>query len=163
MFRPYRLTLCIVAGSLFLTPSVALAGAQARPQVTITGACAGDTVSGSVVVRTTAAAPFTVRLLQRPTRQARWARTGRARTFTTTPGKRRYRFSFDVSRFDAFAYRLSAEGRQRGTSYRALSAVIPATTCAPGRDVPEVPFALLLPLSLLATGSLLLLRQRAFR
>ena len=161
MFRPYRLTLCLIAAALLLTPAVALAGAGARPQVTITGRCAGDTVSGNVVVRATGAAPFTVRLLQRRTRQAAWTRTGRAKTFSTTAGTRRYRFTFDVSSFDAFAYRLSVEGRQRGASYRRLSAVIPATSCAPGRDVPEVPFALLLPLSLLATGSLLLVRRRA--
>ena len=163
MLRPYRLTLCLVAGSLLLMPSTALAEATARPQVTIVGSCAGDIVSGNVVVRSARATPFTVRLLQRSTQRARWVRTGRAKSFTAAAGRHRYRFSFDVSRFDAFAYRLSAEGTQGSASYRALSRVIPATACAPGRDVPEAPIALLLPLSLLATASMLLLRKRAFR
>ncbi len=161
MFRPYRLSLCLVAGCLLLTPGVAFAAAQ--PRVTIVGTCTGDTVSGSAVVRASGAMPFSVRLLQRAKPKARWVRTGRARTFVATAGTRRYRFAFDVSSFDASAYRLSVEGRHRGSQYRALSAVIPAATCAPGRDVPEAPLALLLPLSLLVTGSLLLLRQRAFR
>jgi hypothetical protein len=161
VFRPYRLTLSLVIGCLLLTPSAALAGA--RPQVTIVGSCAGDTVSGNVVVRSSGATPFTVRLLHRSKARARWVRTGRARTFTAAAGRHRYRFSFDVSSLDAFAYRLSAEGRHGGSPYRSLSRVIPATSCAPGRDVPEAPFALLLPLSLLATASLLLIRQRAFR
>ena len=159
MLRPYRLTLVLVGGCLLLTPAAALAAAT--PQVTIVGSCAGDTVSGSVVVRASGASPFTLRLLQRRTPQARWIATGRTRTFTSSAGRRRYRFAFDVSSFDAHAYRLSVEGGRRGSRYHRLSKVIPATSCAPGHDVPEAPFALLLPLSLLATGSLLLFGRRA--
>lgn len=159
MLRPYRLSISLVAGCLLLTPAVAHAGA--RPQVTIVGSCAGDTVSGNVVVRAPAAMPFTVRLLQRRQPQSRWLATGRARGFTTEAGRRRYRFSFDVSSFDAHAYRLAVEARRGGSQYRGMSRVIPAATCAPGHDVPEAPLALLLPLSLLATASLVLLRRRA--
>jgi len=38
--------------------------------------------------------------------------------------------------------------------------VIPATSCAPGHQVPEAPVALLLPLSLLLVGGLFVVRGR---
>jgi hypothetical protein len=160
VFRPLSLTISLVAGCLLLTPAGALAAT--KPQVAIVASCAGDTVSGNVVVRASAAMPVTLRLLQRRQAQSRWVPTGRARSFTSVAGRRRHRFSFDVSTFDAYAYRVAAEGRRGRVQFRALSKVLPATTCAPGHDVPEAPLALLLPLSLLATGSLVvLLRRRA--
>jgi hypothetical protein len=158
VFRPYALTISLVAGCLLLTPAGAFAAA--KPQVAIVANCAGDTVSGNVAVRASTAMPFTLRLLQRRQAQSRWVPTGRTRSFTSLAGRRRHRFSFDVSSFDAHAYRVAVEGRRGRLQYRALSRVIPATACAPGHDVPEAPLALLLPLSLLATGSLVMLLRR---
>ena len=160
MFRPLSLTISLVAACLLMTPAGAFAAT--KPQVAIGASCAGDIVSGNVVVRAPAAMPVTLRLLQRRQSRSRWVPTGRTRSFTSLAGKRRHRFSFDVSTFDAYAYRVAAEGRRGRLKYPALSKVIPATTCAPGHDVPEAPLALLLPLSLLVTGSLVvLLRRRA--
>ena len=76
-------------------------------------------------------------------------------------GRRTYTFSFDISTLDAFAYRLSVVDTRTPPRYRFRSAVMPAAACAPGRDVPEAPVALLLSLSLIGTTSLLLVGRKA--
>ena len=76
-------------------------------------------------------------------------------------GRRTHSFSFDISTLDAFAYRLSVVDSNTPPRYRFRSSVMPAAACAPGRDVPEAPFALLLSFSLIATTSLLLLGRKA--
>jgi hypothetical protein len=152
--RSYRVFVFI---ALFLV--LAPASALAVGRVKVTGRCVGDTVSGRVTVRARAGARFTVRLLQQRTAGSSWARTNRARRFKSRGHRGSYGVRFDVSSFDAYAYRL---GVYRGRR-RTLSRPIPAASCAPGAQVPEAPLALVLPLSLLGTGSLLLLRARAAR
>jgi hypothetical protein len=118
-------------------------------------------VSASVLVRTSAKTELTVRLLQRHAKAARFVGTGREKTFTSARGRQTYGFSFDVSTLDAAAYRLAVVEARTPSRYRFLSPVMPAAACAPGRDVPEAPLALLLSLSLLGTTSLLLVRRKA--
>src|SRR5205823_14599412 len=98
---------------------------------------------------------FTLRLLERKAEQTPWIGIGRSRRFTSGRGTRTYRFRFDVSAYTAYAYRL----RLTRPHHRTYSAPILAASCAPGRQVPEAPMAILLPLSLLATSGLLLVRR----
>ena len=118
--------------------------------MTIAGSCAGDVVSGRVVVRAPRGTPFTLRLLRQATEHSSWVAAGKSRQFRSSGKKQALRFRFDVSAFDAYAYRLR----------RVYSSTMLATACAPGRQVPESPLSILLPLSLLATSGLLLVRRR---
>lgn len=152
-----RLKLGLSVPLLLLAPASALAAPKSRIDAKVAGQCAGDVVTGRVTLRAPRGAAFTVRLFEQGKANGRWTWTKRARKFKSLGGLRSYGVRFDVSPFDAYAYRLRVNGRQR----HALSAPIAAATCAPGAQVPEAPFALLLPLSLLGTASLLLLRRRA--
>jgi hypothetical protein len=145
----------IVAGCCLLISSTALASSSST-SMTIAGSCAGDTVSGRVDVRAPRGTLFTLRLLREKTARSSWAATGKARRFKSNGQKQTLRFRFDVSRFDAYAYRLRLARGHR----RAYSSKILATACAPGEQVPESPLSILLPLSLLGTSGLLLLRRR---
>lgn len=156
MSRPQRIPISIAAIILLLPATSALAARQDGIHAKVSGECVGDTISGQVSLRANARTRLTLRLLKQQTAASRWTQTKLSRRFTARRGSRTYRFRFDVSAFDAYAYRLavSYSGRQ------ALSRPIVGASCAPGLQVPEAPFALLLPLSLLGTGSLLLLRRR---
>jgi hypothetical protein len=125
----------------------------------VTGACVGDTISGRVAVRAPARSRFTLRLLKQQTAASGWTKTRLSRSFRSRSRSGTYRFRFNVSAFDAYAYRLGVYHARE----RTLSQPIAAASCAPGLQVPEAPFALLLPLSLLATASALLVRRRAHR
>jgi hypothetical protein len=142
---------------LLLAPASAFAARGSRIDAKVAGACAGDVVTGRVTLRAPRGAAFTVRLFEQGRAKARWTWTKRAKRFKSLGGLRSYGVRFDVSAFDAYAYRLAVNGRQR----RAQSPPIASASCAPGAQVPEAPIALLLPLSLLGTASLLLLRRRA--
>ena len=145
----------ILAACFLLTSATAFAAASSSP-MTIAGSCAGDTVSGRVVVRAPRGTVFTLRLLRRATPRSSWLTTGRSRQFKSSGKKQTPRYRFDVSSFDAYAYRLRLTRPHR----RVFSSTILATSCAPGRQVPEAPFSILLPLSLLGTSGLLLVRRR---
>ncbi len=157
MPRLNRIRISIVAILLLMPATSALAARQAK--IHVTGDCVGDTISGRVSVQAKAGTRFTLRLLRQQTVASRWTQTKLSRTFKSRGRSRTYRFRFDVSAFDAYAYRLAVY-RSRA---RTMSAPIAAASCAPGLQVPEAPLALLLPLSLLGTASLLLLRRRAPR
>lgn len=156
MFRLPRTSIALVAACLLLMPASALAGKRSKPEIKVAGSCAGDVVSGQVTVRAPAGTRFFLRLLKRQGPRARWTPTGRSARFRSHGGRRSYRFRFNVSAFDAYAYRLALDGLR----HRTFSKPIAASSCAPGASVPEAPLALLLPLSLLGTASLLLLRRR---
>ena len=156
MSRPQRIPISIAAIILLLPATSALAARQAQIHAKVSGECVGDTISGQVSLRAKAGTRFTLRLLKQQTAASRWTQTKRSRRFTARRGSRIYSFRFDVSAFDAYAYRLAVAGSGR----RTLSRPIAAASCGPGLQVPEAPLALLLPLSLLGTGSLLLLRRR---
>ncbi len=159
MSRLHPIRISIVAILLLMPATSAVAAGQAKIHMTVTGDCVGDTITGRVSVRAKAGTRFTLRLLRKQTAASRWTQTKLSRTFKSRGGTRTYRFHFDVSTFDAYAYRLAVyRSRQR-----TVSGPIAAASCAPGREVAEAPLALLLPLSLLGTASLLLLRRRAPR
>lgn len=145
----------ILAACFLLTSATALAADSSTP-MTIAGSCAGDTVSGRVVVRAPRGTLFTVRLLRRAMSRSSWVAVGRSRRFRSSGKKQTLQFRFDVSAFDAYAYRL----RLTRPHHRVYSSTILATACAPGRQVPESPLSILLPLSLLGTSGLLLVRRR---
>jgi hypothetical protein len=157
--RLHRIQISIAAILLLMPATSAVAARQAKIHVRVTGDCVGDTISGRVSVRAKAGTRFTLRLLRQQTAASRWTQTKLSRRFKSRGGTRTYRFRFDVSTFDAYAYRFAVyRSRQR-----TVSGPIAAASCAPGLQVPEAPLALLLPLSLLGTASLLLVRRRAPR
>jgi hypothetical protein len=145
----------ILAACFLLTAASAFAADSSTP-MTVAGTCAGDTVSGRVVVRAPRSTLFTLRLLRRATSRSSWVAAGRSRRFKSTGRKQTLRFRFDVSALDAYAYRLRLT-RPHRTVY---ASTLVATSCAPGRQVPESPLSILLPLSLLGTSGLLLVRRR---
>jgi hypothetical protein len=142
---PPCVRLGLVAACCLLTSSTAFA-AGSSSAMTVNGGCAGDIVSGRVVVRAQRGTPFTLGLL----------RQAKARRFRSNGKKQTLRFRFDVSTFDAYAYRLRLARPHR----RVFSSPIMATSCAPGEQVPESPLSILLPLSLLGTSAILLIRRR---
>jgi hypothetical protein len=163
MSASHHLRLAAVLAYALLAPAATQAApnAASKPSVRISPACAGDVVSARIAVRTSSRTQLTVRLLQRRTPRSAFVRTGREKTFTNPAGRRTHSFSFDISTLDAFAYRLSVIDSNMPPRYRFRSSVMPAASCAPGRDVPEAPFALLLSFSVIATTSLLLVGRKA--
>ena len=144
---------------LLVPPASAQAAPLSRIDPKVAGACSGDVVTGRLTLSAPRGALVTVRLFRQGSANGRWARTERVKRFKSLGGRRSYAVRFSVAAFDAYAYRLTLDVRHR----RSLSPAIAAASCAPGAQVPEAPFALLLPLSLLGTASLLMVRRRARR
>lgn len=122
----------------------------APPPVQVQSSCTGDTISGSVWLKKGGNWPVSLALMSK-------SHTGSAFVQAAAPEKltgsgSEAPFTFDVSTLNAFAYRVDANG--------VSGRVIPATSCAPGHQVPEAPVALLLPLSLLLVGGWLVFRGR---
>ena len=115
--------------------------------------CAGDTISGEVRTTAPAGTQFAVVLYQQPTHWSPAVATGR-QVNVTTDGRAAYPFSFNVAAYNAWAFRLDTAGDSKA---------VMAASCAPGRQVPEAPLPLLLPLSLLTGLMLVALRRRASR
>lgn len=155
MSAPRWVRLGIFAAACCLLTSSTAFAAGSGSAMTIAGSCAGDTVSGRIVVRAPRGTLFTLRLLRQPTMRSSWVATGKSRHFRGSGKKQTLRFRFDVSAFDAYAYRLRLARANR----RVLSSPIMAASCAPGEQVPESPLSILLPLSLLGTSALLLVRR----
>lgn len=152
-----RLQICLALIVVVAAPTSALAAQQSGIHVRVTGDCVGDMITGRVAVRAPAGTRFTVRLLKQRHAGERWALTKRSKRLRSRGGSRAYRVQFDVAVFDAYAYRL---GVYRSRS-RTLSRPIPTALCAPGEEVPEAPLAILLPLTLLGTASVVFLRRTA--
>ena len=130
---------------------------KGAPSLRIDAGCAGDTISGTVSMLAPAGETYTLGLFYRGRGQAAWHATGRSASFSSDGTRKTYSYSFDVSAYDAFSYRLAIGGEH------SWSQTLPASSCAPGRQVPEAPHSLLLPLSLLATSGLLLRRRQRLR
>jgi hypothetical protein len=130
---------------------------KGAPDLRIDAGCAGDTINGTVSMFAPAGETYTLSLFYRPRGHASWAGTGRSASFHSDGRRETYSYSFDVSAYDAFAYRLAMGGEH------SWSQTLPASSCAPGRQVPEAPYSLLLPLSLLGTSGLLLRRRQRLR
>lgn len=156
--RPTTRSLFVAALSavaLAATAPAALADVEAKPRAGVTSvaaSCAGDVISGKA--RVTGAMKVKLTLLAKASAKATFRPTGKTRTITA-PRAGMFPYTFDISRFDAYGYRVDATKSVR-------SKVLLAAGCAPGHQVPEAPFALLLPLTLLLTVGLpiLLLRRR---
>jgi hypothetical protein len=119
----------------------------------VTASCAGDTISGKT--RVSGKLRVRLALMAKSSAKASFKATGKARILST-PKAGSYRFKFDISKLNAYAYRVDGSKTMR-------SKPLLAASCGPGYTVPESPFALLLPITLLLTIGLpvLLLRRRA--
>ena len=104
-------------------------------------AALGDTISARARVNAASTLKARVELWSKSGAKARFRPTGKARTLTA---KRSgwYPVRFNISRLNAYAYRVDASETVR-------SRWILSASCAPGHQVPDAPFALLLPISLL--------------
>jgi Ni/Co efflux regulator RcnB len=116
--------------------------------------CAGDTISGELRADRPAGARVTLVLLRQATRRAPFVSTGKQVVIVPQQGRHTYPFSFDVSALNAVAYRIDGAGESR---------VVPAASCAPGRQVPDAPLPLMLPLSLLVVLGLPAAKRRRRR
>ena len=131
------------------------AGTGAGPAPRDTGvlvprlSCTGDTVRVTAVVRGQRdVGPATV-TLQTSTGSV-WSATSRSTSVARTkPGHNSW--TLDVAGLPAGVTSLRAEVRAAGTSV--LTPAVPVGSCAPGTEVPEVPIAPLLPLTLAATAT----------
>jgi hypothetical protein len=155
------LVLLLAATSTAGTAVAAPLSSSASPQVTIGPSCSGDVVSARVAVRTPVRMRLRVRLLERRRPGAAFVATGHSRELTASRGARTYRFDFDVASLDGLAYRVVVLDRRTPARFRFASKVVPAASCAPGKEVPEAPLTLLLSLSLVGTAALFMLRRRA--
>ena len=105
----------------------------------VEAACAGDLING----RRTGdrAGDGLLRLLARLSPRAKFVPTAK-QAYIRAKQAGSYKFRFDISKLSANAYRVRTKS---GTQ----SALVRASACAPGYQVPEAPLPLLLPLSLL--------------
>lgn len=131
-------------------PAAAAMGPHAM-QTSISGArisCAGDTVAGSASVVTSDPVEVVVTLLMQS--GGGWTETGRTTSFQAVPGMTSYTYDLNVGGLPLTVreYRVRLEAGPA----RAQSNAISARRCAPDAVVPEVPSALLLPLSLSCTA-----------
>lgn len=133
---------CVIALCLVSALAFASAATAARPAVVqVQASCAGDTISGRARVNAASTLKARVELWSKSGAKARFRPTGKARTLTA---KRSgwYPVRFNISRLNAYAYRVDASKTVR-------SRWILSASCAPGHQVPDAPFALLLPISML--------------
>ena len=146
--------LAAAAVPLLAAPATA-AGTPGGPASRDTGVlvprlhCTGDTVTVTAVVRGQRdVGPATV-TLQTSTGGV-WSASSRSTSVAATkPGHNSW--TIDVAGLRAGVTSLRAEIRAAGTSV--LTSAVPVASCAPGTEVPEVPVAPLLPLTLAATGA----------
>jgi pimeloyl-ACP methyl ester carboxylesterase len=128
--------------ALFSMGALAASSAAAQKPGRITrvdASCAGDLISGKA--RISAPAMVSLQLLSRRSARAKFVAT-RKLAWIRARQAGSYRFRFDISQLDANAYRIRAKSG-------AQSRILGAAKCGPGYQVPEAPFAVLLPLSLL--------------
>ena len=146
---------CVVALCLVSALAFSSAAAAARPRVVqVQASCAGDTISARARVNAASPLKARVELWSKSGAKARFRPTGKARTLTAKHSGW-YPVRFNISRLNAYAYRVDASKTVR-------SRWIASASCAPGHQVPDAPFALLLPISLLISIGLpvYLLRRR---
>lgn len=148
------LTAALVVAAVLLLPA-APAGAARGPDSRGEGvqvprlSCAGDTVVVTAVVRGMRdVGPSTVTL--QASAGGVWTATGRT-TSSPSTGPGHSTWTLDATGLRAGVTGLRAEIRAAGASV--LTPAVPVTSCAPGTEVPEVPVAALLPLTLAATAS----------
>jgi hypothetical protein len=147
--RPLRFVAVAGIAALALSSSAAAASNKAQ----VHASCAGDVVSGTV--KSAGLGDVKVDLMAKRTSNSPFAPVGQSSWVHAALGATGYRFSFNVARLSAVAYRVDAAGSH--------SNEVPLASCAPGHQVPEAPAALLLPVSALALLGLRFGRRRRFR
>ena len=151
--RLSRRPLPFVAAAAIAALAVSSSAAAASHKAQVHARCAGDVVSGTV--RSTDLGDVKVDLMAKRTSNAHFAPAGQSSWVHAAVGTTGSRFSFNVARLSAVAYRVDTAASH--------SNVVPLASCAPGHQVPEAPAALLLPISALALLGLRLGRRRQFR
>lgn len=148
-------------GSVLAAPSAAAATvgpSSAGPAITNARiACTGDTVLGTAKIVTTQDVPVVAVLWVR--HQSRtFVRTDHVAQFVAVPGLTDYSFDLNTVGLPLTVeeYKVDLSG---GTG-TATSNALPVHLCAPAAIVPEVPAAVLVPLSLTATGLLVVAVRR---
>jgi hypothetical protein len=115
--------------------------------------CAGDVLSGTVHVGGSSHSTLELAVLAKHGQNTAFSATGMSQSLNVDGG-RSYPFRFNIGRLagSATAYRVDPPGDHSNT--------VPASSCAPGHQVPEAPLSLLLPVSVLGLGGLLAARNR---
>jgi len=154
--RPAFLRL-VGLGLAFAALVVPAASAQGSSGAHVVAHCAGDTLSGTVYVGGNARhSTLDLVVLAKHGQKSGFAATGMSQ-WLTVDGGRSYPFRFNIGPLagSTTAYRVDPPGDHSNT--------VPASSCAPGHQVPEAPLSLLLPASVLCLGGLLFARNRRHR
>jgi len=131
------------------------ASAQGNSGTHVTAHCAGDVLSGTVRTgRDVAHTPLELAVLAKHGEKSGFTATGMSQ-WMTVDGGHSYPFRFNIGKLSATAYRVDPPGDHSNT--------VPASSCAPGHQVPEAPLSLLLPASVLGLGLLVFARNRRHR
>ena len=142
-------------GLAFAALAASGASAQGNSGTHVTAHCAGDVLSGTVRTgRDAASTRLELAVLAKRGQNSGFTATGMSQ-WMSVDGGRSYPFRFNIGRLPATAYRVDPPGDH--------SNVVPASSCAPGHQVPEAPLSLLLPVSVLGLGGLLVARNRRRR
>ena len=133
--------------------ALAAPGASAQGGTHVVAHCAGDILSGTAHVGGSAHSTLELAVLAKHGQKSAFTATGMSQSLNVDGG-RSYSFRFNIGRLagSATAYRVDPPGDHSNT--------VPASSCAPGHQVPEAPLSLLLPVSLLGLGGLLAARNR---
>jgi hypothetical protein len=156
--RPRKRSIVPLLAAVFACALASAATAEpvlVRPPAvkSVTASCAGDTLSGKT--RVSGKLRVRLALMAKSSARAAFKATGKAR-IVSAPKAGTYRFKFDISKLNAYGYRVDASKTMR-------SKPVVAASCGPGYQVPESPFVVLLPITLLLAIGLpvLLVRRRA--
>lgn len=153
--RGLRAALLVVGAAALLLPA-GPASAAVGPAVPVRvdvgqvrATCAGDTLR--VVTDVDASAPTEVVVRLQVQGDGGFSPVGRGRSVSVDPGRSRLSVDLDASGAPAGTKLYRAEVLAGGKT--ALSPALQVEKCAPAAVVPEVPAAALVPLTLLATGA----------
>ncbi|TMK22505.1 MAG: hypothetical protein E6G65_02440 [Actinobacteria bacterium] len=142
-------------GLAFAALAASGASAQGNSGTHVTAHCAGDVLSGTVRTgRDAASTRLELAVLAKRGQNSGFTATGMSQ-WMSVDGGHSYPFRFNIGRLSATAYRVDPPGDHSNT--------VPASSCAPGHQVPEAPLSLLLPVSVLGLGGLLVARNRRRR
>jgi hypothetical protein len=141
-------------GLAFAALAAPVASAQGGTHVV--AHCAGDVLSGTVHVGGSMHSTLALEVLAKHGEKSGFTATGMSQSLSVDGG-RSYPFRFNIGRLagSATAYRVDPPGDHSNT--------VPASSCAPGHQVPEAPLSLLLPVSVLGLGGMLAARNRRRR
>ena len=142
-------------GLAFAALAAPVASAQGNSGTHVVARCAGDVLSGTIHTgRDVASTRLELAVLAKHGQKSGFTATGMSQ-WMNVDGGHSYPFRFNIGRLSATAYRVDPP--------RDHSNTVPASSCAPGHQVPETPLSLLLPASVLGLGGLLFARNRRHR